>query len=144
MISKRWPHLNSIRNPDDLLNHDFVESQQIWTRVDRCGLKDHEWSVDFLQNNSLSIQHTHSSKFSISTSTSKIPSLDIVLWSYASYKAQCGMITSHSTSCGYFVRDYHINFRPFALSNPSVPTLCLKDPRSGVDTIQPDFLLTAR
>ena len=28
------------------------------------------------------------------------------------------------------VRDYHISFRLFALSNPSVPTLCLKDPQS--------------
>ena len=51
------------------------------------------------------------------------------------------MTTSHST-CGYFVRDYHISFRLFALSNLSVPTLCLKDLQSGVDTIQPDFLLT--
>ena len=37
------------------------------------------------------------------------------------------MITSHSTYCGYFVRDYHISFRLVALSNPSVSTLCLKD-----------------
>ena len=50
------------------------------------------------------------------------------IWSYASYRAQCGVTTSHRT-WGYFVRDYYINFQLFALSNPSVPTLCLKDPR---------------
>ena len=42
------------------------------------------------------------------------------------------------------VRDYQISFRLFALSNPSVPTLCLKDPRSGVDIIQPGLLLAGR
>ena len=62
--------------------------------------------------------------------------------SYASHGALCGVTTGHIT-CGYFVRDYHIRFRLFALSNPSVPMLCLKDPRRGVDTIQPD-LLTVR
>ena len=66
------------------------------------------------------------------------------VWSYRSHGVQCGVITSHSTCCSYCVRDYHISFRLFASSNPSVPTLCLKDPRTGVDTIQPDLLLTVR
>ena len=51
----------------------------------------------------------------------------INMWSYASHGVQCGVTTSHSTCCGYCVRDYHISFRLFALSNPSVPMLCLKD-----------------
>ena len=51
--------------------------------------------------------------------------------SYASHVAQCGVTTSHSTCCGYCVRDNHISFRLFALSNLSVPTLCLKDPQRG-------------
>ena len=55
----------------------------------------------------------------------------LLVWSYASHRAQCGVTTGHSTCCGYCVRDYHISFRLFALSNPSVPTLCLKDPWSG-------------
>ena len=33
------------------------------------------------------------------------------MWSYASHGAQCGVTTSHSTCCGYFVRDYHIRER---------------------------------
>ena len=53
----------------------------------------------------------------------------LLLWSYTSHGAQCGVITCHSTCCDYFVRDYHISFPLFALSNPSGPTLCLKDPR---------------
>ena len=53
-----------------------------------------------------------------------------LIWSYASHGAQCDVTTGHST-CGYFVRDYRISFRLFALSNPSVSTLCLKDPRIG-------------
>ena len=65
------------------------------------------------------------------------------MWSYASDGAKCGVTTRHRT-CGYCVRDYHISFRLFALSNPSVPTLCLKDPRRRIDTIQPDLLLTVR
>ena len=68
----------------------------------------------------------------------------IMVWSYANHGAQSGVITSHSTCCGCCVRDYNISFRLFALSNPSVPTLCLKDPRRGVVTIQPDLLLTVR
>ena len=66
------------------------------------------------------------------------------MWFYASHGAQCGVTTSHSTCCGYCVHDYHISFRLFALSNPSVPTLCLKDPRRGVNTVQLDLLLTVR
>ena len=65
------------------------------------------------------------------------------VWSYASHCAQCWVTTNHGT-CSCCVRDYHICFRLFALSCPSVPTLCLKDPRSGVDTIQPYFLLMAK
>ena len=53
-----------------------------------------------------------------------------LVWFYASHGAQRGVTTSHSTCCGYCVRDNHISFRLFALSVPSVPTLCLKDPRS--------------
>ena len=68
--------------------------------------------------------------------------VDMGVWSYASHRAQCGVTTSHSTCCGYFVRDFHISFRLFTLSNPSVPTLCMKYPRSGANTIQPDLLLT--
>ena len=68
----------------------------------------------------------------------------VCVWSYSSHVARCGVTTSHSTCCGYFVRDYHISFRLFALSNPSVPTLCLKNPRRGVDTIQPDLILRVR
>ena len=45
-----------------------------------------------------------------------------------SHGAQCGVTTSHSTCCGYCIRDYHISFRSFALSNLSMPTLCWKDP----------------
>ena len=41
------------------------------------------------------------------------------------------MTTSHCTCYGCCVRDYHISFWLFALSNPSVLTLCLKDPRIG-------------
>ena len=52
----------------------------------------------------------------------------LVLWSYASYGAQCGVTTSHSSCCGCCIRDNHIRFRQCALSNSSVPTLCLKDP----------------
>ena len=66
------------------------------------------------------------------------------MWSYASYWVQCGVSSSHSTYCGYWVRDYHISFRLFALSNPSVPTLCLKDSRRGVETLQPGLLLRVR
>ena len=55
----------------------------------------------------------------------------VILYTYTRHGAQCGVTTSHSTCCGYCVRDYHISFRLFALSNPSVPTLCLKDPRRG-------------
>ena len=51
------------------------------------------------------------------------------LWSYASHIAQCGMSTSNSTCRGCCVWDYHIYFGLLALSSPSVPTLCLKDPR---------------
>ena len=65
------------------------------------------------------------------------------MWSYVSHGAQCGVTSSHST-CGYCVRDYLISFRLFALSNHFVLTLCLKDPRNGVDTVQPDLLLTVR
>ena len=43
------------------------------------------------------------------------------------------MTTSHIICCGYCVRDNHISFRLFALSNLSVPTLYLKDPRRKVD-----------
>ena len=68
----------------------------------------------------------------------------IIVWSYASHRAQCGVTTSHST-CGCCVHDYHVSFRLFALSSPSMSTLCLKDPRRElVDTIQPDLLLTVR
>ena len=67
-----------------------------------------------------------------------LPTFRTMAWSYASHGAQCGVTTSHSI-CGYFVRDYNISFRLFALSNPSVPTLCLKDPRRGVDRIQSDL-----
>ena len=84
-------------------------------------------------------------------STPSLPLLSGPLWPvvvapdravvlYASHGAQCGVTTSHSTCYGYCVHDYHISFRLFALSNPSVPTLCLKDPQKGVDTIQPDLL----
>ena len=66
------------------------------------------------------------------------------MWSYARHGAQCGVTTSHSTCCGCCARDNHISFRLFALSNPSVPSLCLKDPRRRVDTIQLDLLLTVR
>ena len=66
------------------------------------------------------------------------------LWFYASHRAQCSVTSSYRTFCGCCVPDYHICFRQFTLSSPSVPTLCLKDPRSGVDTIQPDFLHTVR
>ena len=66
------------------------------------------------------------------------------MWSYISHGAQCGVITSHSTYCGYCVRGYHISFQPLALSNTFVTTLCLKDPWKGVDTIQLDLLLTQR
>ena len=69
--------------------------------------------------------------------------VDPELRSYACHGAQCGVTTGHST-CGYFVRDYYISFRLFALSNPFVSTLCLKDSRSGVDTIQPGLFLTVR
>ena len=54
----------------------------------------------------------------------------VCVWSYASHGAQCGVITNHS-SCGCCVCDYHICFRLFTLSCSSVPTLFLKDPRSG-------------
>ena len=47
------------------------------------------------------------------------------LWSYASHGAQSGVTTSHSNCCGYCVWDYCISFQLFALSNPSMPTLCL-------------------
>ena len=66
-----------------------------------------------------------------------------MVWSYASHGAQRCVTTSHS-SCGYFVRDNHISIRLFALSNPSVPLLCLKDPLRGVDIILPDFLQMVR
>ena len=62
---------------------------------------------------------------------------DLNLWSYASHGVQCGVTTSHSTCCSYCIGDYHISFRLFPLSNLSVPALCLKDPRSGVDTSLP-------
>ena len=68
----------------------------------------------------------------------------VLMWSYASHRAQCGVTTSYSTCCGCRFRDYYINFRLFALSSPSMLTLCLKDPRRGVDTNQPDLLLTVR
>ena len=42
--------------------------------------------------------------------------LMILLWSYASHGAHCGVTISHSTFCGCCVRDYHISFRLFALS----------------------------
>ena len=54
----------------------------------------------------------------------------VTLWSYGCHGTQCGVTTSHST-CGYYVHDYHISFRLFALSTPSVPTLSLKDPWRG-------------
>ena len=38
----------------------------------------------------------------------------LVVWSYASHAAKCGVTTSHSTCCGCCVRDYHICFRLFA------------------------------
>ena len=66
------------------------------------------------------------------------------LWSYASHSAQCGVFSSQSTCCGCCIRDYHIFFRLFALSNPSVLTLCLKNPRYVFDTIQPDLVLMVR
>ena len=66
------------------------------------------------------------------------------MWSYSSHGAQCGVTTSHRTCCGCCVRDYSICFRLFALSSSSVPTLCLKDPRKKVDTIQPGLFLTVR
>ena len=64
--------------------------------------------------------------------------------SYASYRAQCDVTSCHSSCCGCCVRDYDIIFRLIAFSSLSVYTLCLKDPRREVDTIQPDFLLTVR
>ena len=65
----------------------------------------------------------------------------LVMWSYASHRAQCGVTTSHSTCCGCCVHDYHICFQLFTLLNPSMPMLYLKDPQRGVDTIQPDLLM---
>ena len=53
------------------------------------------------------------------------------LWSYVSHGAQCRMTTCHSTCCGYLIREYHIRFRLFALSNPSVPTLWKTHKRGG-------------
>ena len=55
----------------------------------------------------------------------------------ASHGAQCGVTSSHSTCYGCCVCDNYICFRLFVLSNPSMPTLCLKDLRRGCDTIQP-------
>ena len=74
-----------------------------------------------------------------------LPTLRSTLWygPYASHGAQCCVTISHST-CGYCVRDYHISFWLFALSNPSVPTLCSKDSRGEVDSIQLDLPLTVR
>ena len=40
----------------------------------------------------------------------------VCVWSYACHGARCGVTTSHSTSCGCCVRDYHICFRLFSLS----------------------------
>ena len=39
-------------------------------------------------------------------------------------------------------REYPMRFRVFGLSIPPVPTLCLKDPLMGDNTIYPEFLLT--
>ena len=66
----------------------------------------------------------------------------LILWSYAGLGAQCSVTISHSTCCGYCVRDYRICFQLSSLLSPSVSTLCLKDPRKRVDTIQPVLLLT--
>ena len=38
------------------------------------------------------------------------------------------------------LRYYHMRLQIVWLSIPSVPTLCLKDPPIGNDTIHPDFL----
>ena len=71
-------------------------------------------------------------------------SLYIYIYIYREREREMWSYASHSTCCGYCVRDYHISFRLFALSNPSVPTLCLKDPWRRVDTLQPNLLLTVR
>ena len=48
--------------------------------------------------------------------------------SYASHGVQCGVTTSHYTCC---VRDYHLCYRLFALSSPSVPTLFERSTKGG-------------
>ena len=87
------------------------------------------WLVDFVLRHS----NPDRSLFLIQTFRIQLYGLkyNLVLWSFASHSAQCGVTTDHSTCCGYFVRNYHISFRLFALWNLSVPTLCLKDPRRG-------------
>ena len=68
----------------------------------------------------------------------------IWVWSYASHDAQLDVTTSLSTRCDCFARDYLIYSQLVDLSSSSVPTLCLKDPRSRIDTLQLDLLLTIR
>ena len=48
----------------------------------------------------------------------------------------------HGTLLWALLRDYHMRFQLVCLSIPSVPTLCLKDPQTGNDTIYPELLLT--
>ena len=74
----------------------------------------------------------------------RFPFTPAVMWSYASHGAQYDVSTSQSIFCGFCVRDNHFSFRLFALSNPSVPTLCLKDLRRRVDKILPDLPQTVR
>ena len=61
---------------------------------------------------------------------------------------KCDTNPGRDTKCdtmlvmGPWFRDYHTCFRTVGLSVPSVPTLCLKGPLMGNDTIYPELLLT--
>ena len=83
--------------------------------------------IVFISFSYFSMWHTHTHTQKISTSWT----MYVLMWSSACHGAQYAVTTSQSTCCGYCV------------SNRSMPTLCLKDPRRGVDTIQLDLLLTA-
>ena len=65
----------------------------------------------------------------------------LLLWSYQGNGAKCDSMAGNRTLLWPWLCDYHMHFQVVCLLIPSGPSLCLKDPLIGNDTIHPELLL---
>ena len=65
----------------------------------------------------------------------------LLLWSYPSNGTKCDTMAGNSSLLWPWLCDHHMCFQVVCLSIFSVPTLCLKDPQIGNDTIHLKLLI---